>query len=211
MPAFAAERSFPVGDFTEIVLSGSPDVEVRTGVAPSVVAVGEPADLDRMDIRVEGTRLVIGTKPGNWNWSSRKGVAVRVGARTVRAAVISGSGDMSVDRVKGDFRGRISGSGGFSLPSIDSDVLELALSGSGDMVAAGRCGDGTFSISGSGDINATGLTCRTLQASVTGSGDIDARATDTANLRVTGSGDIAVTGGARCTSKSTGSGTTSCR
>jgi hypothetical protein len=211
VPALAAERSFPVGNFTGVTLSGSPDVEVRTGVATSVVAQGEAADLDRLDIRVEGDRLVIATKPGSWNWSARRGVRVRVGMQAVSGAAISGAGTMSVDRVAGPFSARISGSGDMRLPSVDSETLTLATSGSGDMTVAGRCGAGTVSVTGSGNIDAGGLTCRTLAATVTGSGDITAAATDTATLRVTGSGDIAVTGGARCTAKSTGSGTTSCR
>jgi hypothetical protein len=210
-PVLAAERSFPVGSFTEIVVAGSTDVEVRTGVATSVVAEGEQADLDRLDIRVDGPRLVIDTKSGSWNWSSRKGVVVRVGTKTLSSAAISGSGDMSVDRVNGPFRGRISGSGDMRLPSVQSDTLSLSLSGSGDMLVAGRCGSANLNTTGSGDINAAGLTCRTVAVSSTGSGDIAAVATETASLRTTGSGDISVTGGARCTTSATGSGTTSCR
>lgn len=209
-PALAAERSFPVGAFSEVVLTGSPDVEVETGVTPSVVASGEAADLDRLDIRVEGNRLLIGTKPGSWSWSSRKGLAIRVSAKSLTAAVISGSGDMRVDRLQGAATGRVSGSGDLTVGTVDATTLTLALSGSGDVSAAGRCTTGSLSISGSGDINASGLTCQTLTARVSGSGDIAAAATGTAELSVTGSGNITLTGGARCTTRSTGSGTIRC-
>ena len=209
-PALAAERSFPVSDFSEIVLAGSPDVTVTTGGRAAVVATGSDSDLDRLDIKVDGKRLLIGTKPGSWNWSSRDGVKIRVSVPTLAAATISGSGDIRVDRVNGPFAGRISGSGEMELPSVDSPTFSLAISGSGDMEAAGRCGTGSLSVTGSGDIDASRLTCGTLTATTTGSGDIDARSTDTATLRVTGSGDITVTGGARCTTKTTGSGTTRC-
>lgn len=206
----AAERSFAASAFSEIVATNSADVEVRTGLAASVVATGNPADLDRLDIRVEGNRLNIGNNKSNGSWSSRDGVTVRVTVPTLSAATISGSGDMSIDRVKGDFSGRISGSGDLRLPSLDSSQLALAISGSGDILAAGRCGTGSFAISGSGDINAAQLTCETLNASVSGSGDIAVRATGTAAVRASGSGDITVTGGARCTSKSTGSSSITC-
>lgn len=209
-PAVAAERRFPVSDFSEIVLAGSPDVTVTTGGRPSVVAAGEAAELDRLDIRVDGKRLLIGTKPGRWTGSRKEDVKIRVSTAVVSAAVISGSGSILIDRVRGPFSGRISGSGEMDLPSVDSPSLTLAISGSGDMDVAGRCGTGNFAISGSGDIDATALTCTDLTATTTGSGDIEARATGTATLRVTGSGDITVTGGARCTSRSTGSGTTRC-
>ena len=110
-PALAAERSFPVSDFSEIVLAGSPEVTVTTGGRASVVATGTDSDLDRLDIKVDGKRLLIGTKPGKWNWSSREGVKLRVSVPTLAAATISGSGDISVNRVDGPFAGRISGSG----------------------------------------------------------------------------------------------------
>jgi hypothetical protein len=210
-PALAAERNFPVGDFTEVTLSGSPDVEVVTGVAPSVVASGDPADLDRLDIRVEAGRLMIGTKPGSWSWRSREGVGIRVGARALSGAAISGSGNMRVDRLRGDVTGRISGSGSLALADVQATTLTLAISGSGDLQAAGRCTTGNFSVTGSGDLDASRLTCRTLTARVTGSGDLGAVATETADLAATGSGDIVVTGGARCTTRSTGSSNISCR
>jgi hypothetical protein len=210
-PALAAERSFPVGAFSAVVLSGSPDVIVTTGAGPSVVAQGADSDLDRLDIKVEGGRLIIATKSGSWNWSSRDGVTVRVSAPNLTAASISGSGDMKVGAVKGNFEGRISGSGDLQIASVDAPSLSLSISGSGDIsVGGGRCGAGNLTITGSGDIDAGRVRCETLSVSSTGSGDVSAQASGTATVRTTGSGDISVTGGARCTSRSTGSGSISC-
>lgn len=210
-PVLAAERNFPVGTFSAVVLSGSPDVVVTTGGRHSVVAQGPDADLDRLDIRVEGDRLIIATRNGSWNWSSREGVTVRVSAPNLSGASISGSGDMQVGPVKGNFEGRISGSGDMQIASVDAPSLALSLSGSGDIsVGGGRCGTGNFATTGSGDIDAGRVRCETLSISSTGSGDVVAQATATATLRTTGSGDIRVTGGARCTTRSTGSGETSC-
>ncbi len=210
-PAVAAERSFPVGAFSEVVLSGSMDVVVTTGAGHSVRAEGAEADLDRLDIKVKGNALVIGTKPGSWTWSSREKVTVRVSAPNVSAASISGSGDMQVGPTKGDFAGRISGSGDMAVASVDAPSLSLAISGSGDIaLGGGRCGTGAFSSSGSGDISGGRVRCETVTVTTSGSGDITAQATGTAALRTSGSGDITVTGGGRCTSKSSGSGTISC-
>jgi hypothetical protein len=211
VPALAAERSFSVGAFDAVVLSGSPDVMVTTGAGHSVRAQGAEADLDRLDIKVEGGRLIIATKPGSWNWSSREGVTVRVSAPNLSAASISGSGDMQVGPVKGNFAGRISGSGDMQIAAVDAPTLSLSISGSGDMmVSGGRCRAGNLSTTGSGDIDAARVQCETLSVSSTGSGDVAAQASGTANLSTTGSGDIRVTGGARCTTRSTGSGSTSC-
>ncbi|WP_199553390.1 head GIN domain-containing protein [Sandaracinobacteroides hominis] len=210
-PALAAQRNFPVGNFSEVVLTGSTDVHVKVGGAAAVSATGADADLDRMDIRVEGNRLLIGTKKGSWSWTSRDGVDVYVTVPALTAAIISGSGDMDIDRVSGPFSGRVSGSGDMEVAKVNAPTLNLAISGSGDIgVAAGTCGTGTYATTGSGDIDAGNVRCTTVAATVTGSGDIDGFATGTATLRVTGSGDIEVKGGARCTTSTTGSGTTRC-
>lgn len=210
-PALAAQRNFPVGDFDQIILSGSPDVVVKVGSRASVSGVGADADLDRMDIKVDGRRLIIDTKNGNWNWTRREGVDIHVTVPSLAAAAISGSGDMEIDQVKGPFTGRISGSGDMEIGTLDSPTLALSISGSGDIDAkAGSCGTATFSTTGSGDIDAANVRCTGVSATVTGSGSIDGQASGTATLRVTGSGDITVTGGARCTTSSTGSGTTRC-
>lgn len=210
-PAFAAERSFPVGAFSEVVLSGSMDVVVTTGAAHSVRAEGAEADLDRLDIKVKGNALVIATKPGSWSWSSREKMTIRVSAPNVSGASISGSGDMQVGPTKGDFSARISGSGDMQVASVDAPQLGLSISGSGDIaLGRGRCGTATFSTSGSGDIDAAGVRCETVTVTTSGSGDVAAQATGTATLRTSGSGDISLTGGARCTSRSSGSGTISC-
>jgi hypothetical protein len=209
-PALAAERSFPVGAFTKIRLAGSPNVRVRTGTQPSVVATGTAADLDRLEITVRGDELQISQKSGSWSWS-REGLRIEVTVPRLEAAALVGSGDMEIDRIKGgDFSGSLRGSGDLSLAAIDADAVNLAIEGSGDISAAGRCDTGTFAVNGSGDIGAAGLRCRTATVTLQGSGDIAVGATATATVALNGSGNVSVTGGARCTTSKRGSGDVSC-
>jgi hypothetical protein len=210
-PALAAERSFSVGAFSEVVLSGWPNVVVTAGAAQSVRAEGAAADLERLDIEVRGKTLVIETRSGSRNRASREGVTVHVSAPELSDVSISGSGDMQVGAVTGDFSAHISGSGDMTIAAVDAPSLSIWLTGSGDLaVSGGTCRAGSFSTTGSGDIDAARVRCDTLTLSSTGSGDIVAQATGTASLRTTGSGDIRVTGGARCTTRSSGSGSTAC-
>ena len=179
---------------------------VMRPVSPRVVSAAAETQIEFPD-----NRLLIGTKKGSWSWTSRDGVDVYVTVPALTAAIISGSGDMDIDRVSGPFSGRVSGSGDMEVAKVNAPTLNLAISGSGDIgVAAGTCGTGTYATTGSGDIDAGNVRCTTVAATVTGSGDIDGFATGTATLRVTGSGDIEVKGGARCTTSTTGSGTTRC-
>lgn len=211
VPAVAAERSFSVAPFDRIDLRGATNVEVTTGRAISVRAVGDQSELDRLEIASHNGEISIATKPRMWSMGWSKPVTVYVTVPALIAARLTGSGDLSIDRVAGaGFDGNLTGSGDLRLRTVDVAQLRLALQGSGDIYAAGRCRTGTYELRGSGDLRADGLSCQSLIASLRGSGDINGRATATADLNLTGSGDIRVAGGARCTRTKRGSGDISC-
>jgi len=212
-PAFAAERSYPVGSFDRIALEGSPEVSVTTGRAASVRATGDADALDHLDVRVDNATLKIGHKREgwNWSWSSHPRIRFVVTVPALRAVDVAGSGDVSVDRVRGhEFAANIAGSGSLTLAALDADTTSFNVSGSGTVTAAGRCGTGSAKVSGSGELKLAALRCTALSAAVAGSGSIDAFATGSATLATMGSGDITLTGGARCTTSTAGSGRVRC-
>ncbi len=211
-PAVAAERTFPVGTFDRIAVGGSQEVTVTTGHAPTVRASGETEALDRLDIRVEGGVLKIGSKhDAMWSWRNHGPVRVAVTVPMVRGVDLAGSGSVAVDKVKTpDFDGQLSGSGRLAVAAFDADRVQLGVSGSGTATLAGRCGSLKANLAGSGDLKLGGLRCDTISASTAGSGSIEAQATKTAALSTMGSGDINLTGGARCTVSTAGSGRVNC-
>ena len=210
--AAPATRSFPATGFDRVAASGSETVNITTGKAASVVATGPQSRLDALDIKVDGTTLRIGHKPGvSWSWGSGDEVRIAITMPALLAVRGSGSGNITADSGSGPaFDGSLSGSGDLKIGRIDSPQVTLHTSGSGDITAAGTCGTGKFSISGSGDMALGGLACTNIDVTVSGSGDVAARATGTANVRVSGSGDVDVKGGARCTSHTSGSGDVTC-
>ncbi len=211
-PALAAERGFPVGSFDRIAVGGSQEVTVATGRAASVHASGDAEALDRLDIRVEGGVLKIGTKHDSmWSWRDHGPVRIAVTVPMVHAVDLAGSGTVAVDRVKApEFDAQLSGSGRLNVASLEADRVGIDSSGSGTMTIAGRCGAAKARLAGSGELRLGGLRCETLNASTAGSGSIEAQATRTAALSTAGSGDINLTGGARCTVSTAGSGRVNC-
>ena len=212
-PAFAAERSFPVGAFDRLALEGPPEVTVTTGRAVSVYATGDDAMLDKLDVRVEGGVLKIGRKRSvmNWDWGSHTRTRFAISVPMLHGVDIAGSGAVTVDRVKAhDFAAAIAGSGSVRVTALDTDTSNFEISGSGTATAAGRCGTGSAKISGSGELKLAALKCASLSGSIAGSGSIDAFATQTATLAIMGSGDITLAGGARCTTSTAGSGKVRC-
>lgn len=210
--AHAAERNFTVTGFNEIEVAGPFDVVVNVGKGQSVRAMGDADDLDRLKVEVVGGELRIGSKERRWtDWSRSQPVKIWVTVPALRAASIAGSGDMQIDRVKGDsFNGSIAGSGDLTIASLSATSTKFSVAGSGDLTASGNCRSADVSIAGSGDVNIGGLRCQTLKASIAGSGAVSANASQAAKLSIMGSGDIVVSGGAKCDVSKMGSGTVRC-
>lgn len=207
-------RDFQVGAFEQISLTGSSNVVVTVGGAPSVRAEGDTALLEKLEIRVENGTLRIGYKKGNWSFGWRKDhgpVTVHVTAPSLTGAEVAGSGDMKIDKVEGgDFKGEIAGSGEIQLASLRARNASFAIAGSGGVTATGTAETADFDIAGSGDVNAGGLRVKRAKVSIAGSGNVETQATETANVDIMGSGDAIVTGGAKCSVNKMGSGDVRC-
>jgi hypothetical protein len=207
-------RDFPVGAFEKISLSGSSNVVVSVGGAPSVRAEGDTALLEKLEIKVENGVLHVGYKKGNWSFGWRKDhgpVTVHVSTPSLSGAEVAGSGDMKIDKVEGgDFTGEIAGSGEIALASLRARNANFSIAGSGGVTATGTAEAAEFNIAGSGDIHAGGLQVKRAKVSIAGSGNVETKAVETANIDIMGSGDAIVTGGAKCSVNKMGSGDVRC-
>jgi hypothetical protein len=204
-----AQRNFAVGDFNRVELAGSHDVRVTVGGAPSVRAEGDPADLDRLEIKVENGRLRIGSKRGSW--TSHGKVTVYVTAPNLQAVDVAGSGNMEVAPLRtGEFRGEVAGSGNLTLQGLESDAASFDIAGSGNVRAAGRTRALRIEVAGSGNGKLADLQAETAEISIAGSGNAEVRASGTAAIDLVGSGNVGVTGGARCSVSKMGSGEVRC-
>lgn len=213
--AETARRTFNVGAFDSIALAGSHDVKVAVGAATSVRAEGDSESLDRLDIRIEGGTLKIGTRKGaDWGGeflSNRKPVTVYVTTPSLAAAAVAGSGDLVIDKVEGErFTGALAGSGDLQIAALRVKEAELTLAGSGDIRAAGSAGRLKASLAGSGDLHLDRLSSEQAAISIAGSGDIRARASTRADVSVMGSGNVTMAGGGQCSVSKRGSGDVTC-
>lgn len=208
--ANAAERRFNVSGFDKVAVSGSDNVDIRTGNSFSVVATGEQDELDRLEVKVEGGQLKIGRKSGMWRWSS-KDVRIAVTMPALRGVALAGSSDVTADKGAGDiFDAKVSGSGDLSVAALDARTANISVSGSGNVVMAGRCGAQNIRIAGSGDVDVSRLACVNSVIRIAGSGDVSARVSGDAAINIAGSGDVIITGGAKCVKKIAGSGNVRC-
>lgn len=212
--ASAAVRSYPVSPFDRVEVAGPFTVNVVTGKKPVVRATGADQALERLTVEVRGRALVIGSKPGNWGWTGNNmgKVIVTVGVPLLRGAKLTGSGDLTVDRVRGPaFDLALTGSGDATVGMLETDNLALSLTGSGDVTAVGRARTATVALRGSGDVHGDRLMTNEATISLMGSGDVAIGAQRQVTGSLMGSGDITVTGPATCTIAKRGSGTVRCR
>lgn len=207
----SGQRSFEVGSFERVELAGPFDATVTVGGAPSVTAEGDTALLDRMDVRVEGGKLVIRPREGD-NWSDvRSKINVRITAPALTGADLAGSGNMRVAPFQvQNFEAAIAGSGNMVLERLQAEAAEFDIAGSGKLEANGAARRASIDIAGSGDVRLSGFQTETAEVSIAGSGNADIRATATAAVSMLGSGNVNVAGGARCEVEKMGSGSVNC-
>ena len=210
----AVDRTFAVGAFDRIAVSGPYDVKVLSGGQPGVTARGGQAILDETEVVVENGVLEIRPKDrkrNRWHWGKDSQVRMTVNASAIRGATIAGSGGIDLDRATGpEFKGEVAGSGDLAVGAIETNSAAFAIAGSGGVRAGGTVAKLDISIAGSGDVDLSALTATDASVSIAGSGNVRTRATGTANVSVLGSGDVEVTGGAKCTVSKNGSGDVRC-
>jgi hypothetical protein len=212
--AGAATQSYGVSNFDRMRISGPFDVHVRVGGSPSARATGPKDALDRLSVDASGGTLVVKSLPGGWGgWptGSHGPVVIEVSVPALRGLSITGSGDVTVDRVRGDALDLAqSGSGSLDIGGIDVGTITAVMTGSGDMSLAGKARTASATLTGSGDLKASGLLVDDAQTKLVGSGDLSLGARHVVKVLLAGSGDVTIAGPAACAVTRSGSGDVHC-
>lgn len=208
-------QSYALTGFTGVEVTGPDDVTIRQGDTFSITAKGPKAEIEELEIKLDGSTLSIGRKREGFSFrrGDHDGVQIAVTMPKLGAVRLTGSGSVDADAVDGDkVEAALTGSGDLKVAKLTGKSAELTVSGSGDIaIAGGTIGSGEIGITGSGDVDAGGLVAQTLDISVTGSGNVEAQATSKADIRILGSGDVDLSGGGTCSTKTMGSGTATCK
>jgi hypothetical protein len=200
-----------LSNFTGISATGPDNVVVRQG--PFTVRVeGDPEAIERLEIGVSGDTLKIGRKrQTGFGWSDDKGATIHVALPALAAVSLTGSGDVSVDKAKGEALDlSLTGSGDLSVASVAVRRLKADITGSGGISVAGSADTGKLSATGSGDLKGDGLKLGSGDISLLGSGDIGFASDGAVDISILGSGDVTVKGRAQCKKSVLGSGEVRC-
>jgi hypothetical protein len=209
------QRSYDLAGFDSVGLGGRHDVIVSVGHAHSVRAEGPSDVLDRLEVFVEGGNLEIRDEKRGWssrNNGDRPKATIYVTVPALKAVAIGGSGNIRIDRVRGDsFAASIGGSGNIDVQTLDVRSADFSIAGSGDIRATGRAGRSNISIAGSGDAQLDGVESRNASVSIVGSGNAGLRSAGNVDVSIMGSGDVRVEGGGKCRVSKVGSGSVQCQ
>jgi Putative auto-transporter adhesin, head GIN domain len=196
-----------VSGFNQIELAVSGDVYVQQGETESLTIEGEDNILPLITTEVQGSRLVIGSKPAI-SINVMRSLVFHITVKDLRGLKISGSGNFNVGQVQtSDMDLQISGSGQISLDGLTAQSLNASIGGSGTIqVSAGSVAKQSIEIPGSGNFNAGQLQSQTAMVRLDGSGNATVWVTDRLNVAVNGSGNVDYYGSPQVSSTINGSG-----
>jgi len=213
--AQAAERSYAIGSFERVRVEGPFEVRLTTGQSPRARADGDARAVQDIDVRVEGTTLIVRAGINGWGEqpvaAHQAAPTVTVSTPMLRSATVIGGGRLAIS---GPLKGQrialaVTGSGTIDAGAIEADQFDAAVIGSGSMKLAGRSAKVRLAASGTGGIDATALSAADLTLLLDGPGRMTATAHSTANVTATGLGSVTVYGKPSCIVKA-GAGPVSC-
>ena len=214
-PAAAADRVFSVSSFDRVRVEGPFDVRLTVGGSPRARASGDRRMIDDLDIRVEGTTLIVGSGLNDWaEQGPVRGAApvITLSTPALRGAAVVGGGKLAIG---GAMKAQqldlqLTGSGALGVTGIKADQLNATLLGTGSMALAGDAAKVRLITSGPGAIAAAPLIAGDLNVRMDGTGDTEATARFTAAATSTGLGRIVIHGNAACTVKALAGGPILC-
>lgn len=211
--ARADDRRISIGSFDRVRVDGPFDVKLATGASPGGTISGDARAIDTVDVRVDGTTLVV--RKGLSGWGEQKAssapMVVSLSTPDLVSAVVVGGGRLSIGRMKGmriDLS--VSGAGTIALAAADTDQLNALVIGTGRITLAGRAARARLVTNGTSAIDASGLETGDLVVRLDGMGEIKAQARYTADVTNTGLGEVTIAGPAKCIVKAAAGGPVTC-
>lgn len=217
-PAAAAERRVFVSSFDRIRVEGAFPVTLTTGRSPGGSITGDARSLDGVEVRQDGTTLVVRPSLDRGQTQRRADaapIAITLATPRLVSATLIGGGALAIVNAGGGGRAErldlsVTGAGGITLSGVDTQAATVTVIGTGAITLAGRAAKARLSVNGAGKIVADKLEAGELTVRVDGPGEVSARARYTASVTNAGLGRVVVEGGANCLVKNAAGGPVTC-
>ncbi|MES2337875.1 MAG: DUF2807 domain-containing protein [Pseudomonadota bacterium] len=201
--AQAEERRYMLSGFDRVRVEGPFEVTVTAGGSPNAVASGDARAIDTVNVRVQGTTLIVSAGVNGWGGypgAAKAPPRVIVTVPALRSAAVIGGGRLTIDRMRGQrIDLTLTGSGRLAVGDAQADRIDATLIGTGQVTVAGKALQGRFQSNGAGAIDAGGMDVADLRVTWQSAGDGRFAARNTADVQAAGQGAITVAGAPACT------------
>ena len=205
------EKRYLITGFERVRIDGPYEVEIVRGPTQAV-ASGDAKGLDRLDIHVDGTTLVIGAGAEGWNLAAGEAaVAPRVTLSTpvLRAVLINGGGRARIADMRGSrIDLALNGAGAIAVAALDAEELNASITGNGTITLSGTARKARVRSNGSGGFDGSGFTANDAVLVSESAGNMRLGVRYTARVIALGLGTVHLDGMPECTI--TGSGPVEC-
>jgi Putative auto-transporter adhesin, head GIN domain len=214
--AHAAERTYLMGSFDDIIIIGDMQVNLTTDKAPSAKASGDPKMLDAL--RIERTGMTLKIRMQQVSNNDKRALAkgpfvVNITNRHVRKIALRGNAVVKVSEIAEQAQAQIGidGGGEIEVGKLTSDTLDVDLTGPGKIaILGGRTRSTRVIIQGSGTYQAPAFSTRTLRLTHVGNANSIASVEEKADISNTGAGSIQIGGKGLCFISKAGAASITC-
>lgn len=195
-----------VSGFTGINLAMPADVKVIQGSTEGLTLETDDNIAPLVETVVEKGQLVIRLQKKTGSIQT-KVLRLTVNMRTIEQLDVSGSGNISADKLQAtQLKCSVAGSGDVRIGDLEASTMRISIAGSGDFLASGKADTLEASIAGSGDLNTQSLVANAVKLNIAGSGSAAVWANKTLKVSIAGSGDVSYFGDAEVHKSVAGSG-----
>jgi hypothetical protein len=212
-PVHAAERSFLVGSFEDLIVEGDIQVTLETGLPPSAKATGDKSRLAALKIERQGKVLRIRVQGLAASRVGGEPIKIALTGRNIRKLVLQGNGKIAASDIDmAQVRIEIRGSGEIDIGKLTTDRLVTLLVGSGKLtIGKGTARDTELTIDGSPVVSAALVEVQKLKLQQNGPATTHFQVNDSAEITNNGSGTITIDGKGTCFIRQAGSATIKCQ
>ena len=220
--ATPVEKTYDYTGFTQVEVSAAFRYEIKKSDTYSVVVSARPADVDELDIRLEGNTLKIGRKPtigANGVVTAKismpglqalsvsgasSGTASGFASESPCAIVLSGASKLDMDLQSEDVDLHVSGASRVT-GSLTASRLNAEVSGASHCGIKGSAPSAVLKIGGASDWNAPDLAHQNANVVVSGASKATINASSTLTLDVSGASTVNYLGNPKIDENVTGS------
>jgi len=197
--ALAASKTYDVGAFEEVSVSGGMDVVITVGPTRSVVASTKTENFDDLRIKVEGKVLKISRPARNWftGWfGARPEYRVQVVTPALRSLEASSGSEVAVKGgLEGDFSVSASSGSEVDVAQVRGGSVKASSSSGSELDIAGTCASFEARTSSGSDLDAGGLRCENVTVHASSGSELTVAATRGVTGEASSGSDIRVRGG----------------